>query len=113
MANETTFKPSEVWTPGAPNFEIDEAIQKARAELNNKNPDMLIHQLGQSVKKADSGIVYADFKGEEPQEYSDTDALVIFNPFANTITANMLVRAEFIREVAKQSQVRDEEGKLK
>ena len=37
----------------------------------------------------------------------------MFNPFANSATDNMLVRAEFIREVAKSANIRDETGKLK
>lgn len=108
-----SFRPTEIWTPREIDFELEPAIEAARTELNSKNPDQLIHELQRLVKHSDNGVTYAVLKGERSEEYSDTDALVMFNPFANTATANMLVRSEFIREVAKQANVRDEEGKLK
>jgi hypothetical protein len=107
------FEPSEVWASDSNNPALTEAIEKTRLEMNQKNPDQLINTLKKEVKHSDSGIVYAVLKGEHPEEYSDTDALVMFNPFANTATPNMLVRSEFIREVARFSNIRDEEGKLK
>jgi hypothetical protein len=113
MTKIPVFEPTEIWTPRAESFELSEAIEQARREMNQEDPARLIHDLKDSVKKSDSGIIYAELKGQHPEEYSDTDALVMFNPFANTATANMLVRAEFIREVAKQANVRDEAGKLK
>lgn len=106
------FQPSEVWTPSSNNFELEPSILSARQIMNNKNPARLIESLKSDVRQTDRGIIYAVLKGDKPEEYSTTDALVSFNPFANTATANMLVRAEFIREVAKQAEVRDEDGKL-
>lgn len=113
MIKVPVFEPTETWEPRTPGFDLEPAIEVARHNLNHKNPAQLIDSLNDSVLRSDSGIVYALLKGEHPEEYSDTDALVMFNPFANTATANMLVRAEFIREVAKQANVRDEAGKLK
>jgi hypothetical protein len=113
MTNKAAFSPTEIWEPRTPGFDLEPAIEVAQHNMNHKNPAELIDKLNASVQRSDSGIVYALLKGEHPGEYSDTDALVMFNPFANTATANMLVRAEFIREVAKESDVRDEAGKLK
>src|SRR6478672_4133708 len=110
MSKTETFEPTEIWTPESPDFHLGPAIETARREMNEKHPVQLIHELQSLVKRSDSGVVYAIFKGEHPEEYSDTDTLVMFNPFANTATTNMLVRAEFIRQVAKQSNVRDEKG---
>jgi hypothetical protein len=104
---------NEIWTPRTVDFDLEPAILMARNEINGKNPAHLIDNLNRQVKRSDSGIVYAVLRGDEPEEYSATDAVVMFNPFANTATANMLVRAEFIREVAKHADVRDETGKLK
>lgn len=107
------FKPTEIWTPRSDNFELGEAIDRARYEINRKDPDRLIDELKSSVRRSDNGVVYTVLMGDHPEEYSETDALVMFNPFANTGTSNMLVRAEFIREVAKNADVRDQNGKLK
>jgi hypothetical protein len=105
----TDFKPTEVWDL---DDEIDEPTEKALYEMNQKTPKALIHNLEQKVTTYE-GVTYAVLQGNGPDQYSHTDALVIFNPFANAATANMLVRAEFVREVAKYNDVRDEMGKLK
>src|SRR5579862_304843 len=110
---DSAFEPDEIWEPRTPSFDVDSAIHAAKESLNNQDPARLIAQLKAEVLRSPSGIVYAVLKGESPEEYSDTDAIVTFNPFANTATANMLVRAEFIRQVAKDADVRDENGKLK
>jgi hypothetical protein len=113
MAKTETSTPTEIWTPEDSSFSYGEAIEQARLEMNSKNPDQLIHELKRQVKRSDNGIVYATLKGNKPEEYSETDAMVTFSPFANTATANMLVRAEFIRTVAEKSGVTDAHGKLK
>lgn len=113
MSVTQKFEPTEIWTPAAENFRLGEAIERARAVMNSKDPEKLIADLKANVQKSENGIRFAVLKGEQPQEYSETDALVMFNPFANTATPNMLVRAEFIREVAKQANVRDKAGKLR
>jgi hypothetical protein len=113
MTNTKTFEPTETWIPNSEGFELGEAIEQARRSISEKDPAQLIHELRQHVERSDNGIVYAVLKGEQPEIYSDSDALVMFNPFANTATPNMLVRAEFIREVAKQADVRDDNGRLK
>lgn len=109
------FTPTESWQPDTDQREVDGAIQRAVTAMNERDPDELIDTLKQSVEQSESGISYAVLKGqgEERKEYSDTEALVMFNPFANAATPNQLVRAEFMREVAKQSDVRDPEGKFK
>ncbi|MGH7195308.1 MAG: hypothetical protein ACREGA_00850 [Candidatus Saccharimonadales bacterium] len=81
--------------------------------MNQKNPLELIDDLRAKVRYAENGAAYALMDGDNPDEYSKTDALVTFNPYANRATPHMLVRAEFIREAAKFSDVRDEAGKLK
>lgn len=112
MANQANFQPTEIWTPGSENFDFGEAIEDARRRMNSKNPERLIYDLKKCVHESESGIVYAILRGEHPEEYSGEEAIVMFNPFANTATANMLVRAEFIREVAKSANIYDEKGKL-
>lgn len=105
--------PSEIWTPQTGDFKLGYAIEAARQEMNTQNPARLIHALNRGVKRSASGIVYSVLKGERPDEYSVTDALVMFNPFGNTATPNMLVRSEYIRLVAEQENIRDDLGKLK
>lgn len=108
------FTPTEIWTPNSENFELDESIQHALHEMNQKDPDQLIHELKESVDQSEAGVVYAMLRGNNPGEYSDKSALVMFNPFAGAATSNMLVRAEFVREVAKHADIRDpDDGKLK
>lgn len=111
--SSTPFVPTELWTPGTEVSGLDESIQRALYEMNQQNPGQLIDSLKRSVERSGSGVVYAMLKGENPSEYSDTEALVLFNPFANAATPNMLVRAEFIRRVAKYSNIRAADGKLK
>lgn len=109
----TSFTPTELWTPDAETFELGAPIHQALDEMNSKDPTHLIDSLQRSVEHSESGVAYAVLKGEQPGEYSDSEALVMFNPYANAATPNMLVRAEFIREVARFSDVRDGQGKLK
>ncbi len=111
--NAPEFIPTEIWTPTPELSQLDEPIQRALYEMNQQNPDQLIDTLKQSVEHSEGGVTFAMLKGENPSDYSDAEALVVFNPFANAATPNMLVRAEFIREVAKYSDVRDVDGKLK
>jgi len=103
------FKPTETWSLDEP---LEPYILKARNEMNAKDPKKLISELQNQVQKSENGISYAILKGERPQDYSDTEALVMFNPFANASTPNMLVRTEFIREVARFADIRDQDGKL-
>lgn len=107
------FTPTELWMPDSESFNLDEPIRRALDEMNGKNPAQLIDSLEKRVEHSESGVAYAVLKGDTPGEYSDSEALVMFNPYANAATPNMLVRAELIREVARFSDVRDTEGKLK
>lgn len=111
MTTETKFVPTEIWTPESD--ELEESIERAIHELNQKKPEQLIDELKQKVQKSPEGIQYAVLDGDRPTEYSDTDALVLFTTHANTITSNNLVRAEFIREAARFAGVRDDKGRLK
>ena len=104
---------TEVWTPKSPEFELGPAITEAINEINAQDPNKLIEGLEEKIQKSENGIRFAVLDGNRPDEYSHTDALVMFNPFANAATDNMLVRAEFIRLVAKHEDVRDDSGKLK
>lgn len=116
MTNPKEFTPTEVWTPETADPAFDEVIEKAQREMNSQNPEQLIDALKYKVDRSEQGIVYAVLDGNTPderREYSATDALVMFNPFANTATSNMLVRSEFLRLAAKNADVRDSDGKLK
>ncbi len=106
------LRPTEVWTPDRDFNDLDDAIDRARDSLNRKNPQMLISDLMDKVEKTPAGVTFAVLKGPKPEKYSETSALVMFNPFANGATPNMLVRTEFIREVARFANVRDETGEL-
>lgn len=113
MAITETFEPTEIWTPESNTFDYGAAIEAARREMNAKNPKQLIAKLKKTVNHSAEGVDYAILKGDNPSEYSSTEALVMFNPFANSASPNMLVRAEFIREAAKFAGVTDDAGKLK
>jgi pimeloyl-ACP methyl ester carboxylesterase len=113
QSEAVTYQPSEIWTPKSESFELEEPIERARADINSQDSKQMIDQLQKKVEKSQSGVVFAVLNGERPQEYSNEEALVMFNPFANAATANMLVRAEFIREVAKYADIRATDGKLK
>ena len=112
-AETTPFIPTELWAPDSEEFDLGTPIHRALEEMNGKDPSQLISSLEKSVEHSERGVAYAILKGDNPGEYSDSEALVMFNPFANAATPNMLVRAEFIRTVAKFSDVRDAQGKLK
>jgi len=108
-----TFKPTENWYTDKLDGPLDEAVGQARDKMNREDTSALIDSLKEQVRYAENGVAYAVLKSDKPEEYSDSEALVMFNPFANPASSNMLVRAEFIREVARFSNVRDEAGKLK
>lgn len=108
--NETGFTPTEQWQLDDP---LNKPVYDALAAMNSLDSGDLVKDLRKEVKHLESGITYAILRGNNPSEYSITDALVMFNPFANGATDNMLVRAEFIRQVARFSDIRDAEGKLK
>lgn len=105
--------PTEVWASAPGYSQLDEPVQRALYEMNQKNPDQLIDTLKASVEQSETGVTYAMLRGDNPGEYSDSEAIVAFNSFGNAATPNMLVRAEFIREVAKYNDVRGADGKLK
>jgi hypothetical protein len=104
------FTPTEIWTPDVDGFELEELIEQARLSINQKNPQELINNLKSQVKKSERGVRYAILSGEEPAEYSSNEAAVMFNPHANGATPNMLVRSEFLHEVFRFAEVRDDEG---
>lgn len=108
--NNQNFLPTETWQLDEP---LEPYIVNARNELNGKDPKKLINALQGEVKQTENGITYAVLKGDHPEAYSAKEALVMFNPFANAATPNMLVRTEFIREAAKHADIHDAEGKLK
>jgi hypothetical protein len=107
------FSPTEIWTPDAEGFELEEYILEAIDYINSEDPRALIRNLKQKVTNSQNGVKLAVLDGDKPEEYSQTDGLVLINPHANTGTPNMLVRAEFIRRVAQKADIRDAEGKLK
>jgi hypothetical protein len=107
------FTPTEIWTPENAHSELDAAVAKAIADMNGLDYGKMIKRLRHDVDKTESGVVMALMKGERPDEYSTTDALVAINPHAHGMTDNMLVRGELIRKTARFLNVRDGEGKLK
>lgn len=109
-AETASFNPVEQWDVTDP---VDQNTQQVIAEMNAIEPKKLVDELTREVKEAPNGIKYAVLRGNNPEKYSDTDALVMFNPHANTATPNMLVRAELIRRVAEKENVVDAQGKLK
>jgi hypothetical protein len=107
------FEPTELWLPDNVHFTYEPEITEAFRVMNSKNPQELIDSLTPRVRSTETGVVYAVLDGDNPEEYSKTDGLVLLSPFANTLMPHNLVGAELIREVAKAANVRDEEGKLK
>ena len=111
--NKNQFTPTEIW---AVDDQLDQPIEQARYAMNTKNTAQLIGSLRQKVKRADNGVAYAVLDGDQPQEYSTTEALVYFDSLSVGPSDNRLVKAEFIREVALFSDLngtRDQQGKLK
>jgi hypothetical protein len=109
------YRPTETW-PNQEHQEIDVAVNAAIDQMNQEDPKKLIEKLKSQVETSEDGIKFALLKGftpEEAGEYSDEEAVVMFNPFAGGATPNMLVRTELIRRVAKLMDVRDSKGKLK
>lgn len=109
-AETAKFTPVEQWDVADP---IDQSTKEVIAEMNAVEPQKMIADLKKEVKEDPNGTKYAVLRGDDPEAYSKTDALVMFNPFGNTATSNMLVRAEFIRRVAQKEEIADQEGKLK
>jgi pimeloyl-ACP methyl ester carboxylesterase len=106
------FKPTEIWTPESNDLTYGDVIETARRAINQKRPKELIYDLNISVDHSSEGVAFSMLQGEHPAEYSNTDAFVMFNPYANGATSNMLLRAEFLREVFKAANIRDDQGKL-
>jgi hypothetical protein len=111
--NAFNFVPTEVWSTTTEFDALDVPIQRAVMDMNARDPRQVIDSLKKRVEHTKNGVVYAVLKGDRPSEYSSTDALVLFNQFANTATPNMLTRTEFVRLAAKEYDVRDADGKLK
>lgn len=100
---------TEVWTP---DMQLDEPVLRAVEIFNSQDPKSQREELRQKIEVSPDGIVYAVLDENQPQEYSSTEAIVEYLPFANTATDNMLERAEFIRLVAKLSGITDSDGKF-
>lgn len=113
--HESNIKtPTKIWRPEEVTDPLlDEAVTQAVYEMNQENPGELIDSLQKNKEVSENGVAFSVLKGENPAKYSDTEALVLFNPFANTISPNTLVKAEFIRRVAEKLEIHDDEGKLK
>ena len=102
-----TYKPTEIW---APDMELDEPILRAVEQMNRQDTKLLQERLKKQVHKSENGVVYALVNGDNPIEYSLSSAMVMFNPYANCATPNMLRRAEFIRLVAREYGITDANG---
>lgn len=107
------FTPTEIWTPENAHSELDAAVAKAIADMNGLDAGKMVKRLRGDVEKTPRGVVMAVMKGERPDEYSASDALVAINPHAHGMTDNMLVRGELIRKTARFLNIRDEQGRLK
>lgn len=107
------FTPTEIWTPASPDFQFEQQIGQAVTEMNGEEPNQLIASLRRTIRRAGNGVSYAFLNGNNPDEYSGTEALVMFNQFASPADPGALVCADFIRRVAKFAEVRDDQGKLK
>jgi hypothetical protein len=107
---ETSFTPTKEWNV---TDELSPSVSDAIWDINQESPRQLISDLLTHEQRSKRSIKHSVLVGNNPGEYSATDALVIFNPFANGLTPNMLVRGEFVRRVAKFRGVTDDEGKYK
>ena len=107
--SEFGFRPSQVWDPDSADFEVEEAILRARDEMNRENPDELLSQLTQKSQTSKrSGVI--TFVGHKAEDYSKTDGLVLFDSYAMGIEKGRLTRPEFVRRVLYHAGVRDKEG---
>lgn len=104
---QESFTPTEIWTP-----DTESVFQSIRDEINAENPDKLLDSLKRKVETTENGIVYAVLDGDEPGEYSNTEALVVFNTFAAGATPVALAKAEVLRRVAKEEDRRSSDGLL-
>lgn len=113
--------PRNLWTP---DNHTSLAVETARRNMNNTSYEILLDNLQKLVETdVSNGISFAilnssDLK-ENPQslskrvKYSKDEAIVLFNPFANALTPNALVKAEFIRQVAQNLGITDDRGDFK
>lgn len=86
-------------------------VQRAVEEMNGKNTGRLVEELKEQIKTADNGIKYAVLSGENPQEYSEYEGIIFFPQYAHPLTPNVLGTAEFMRLVAKNYGITDQDGK--
>jgi pimeloyl-ACP methyl ester carboxylesterase len=106
------FQPTEIWTPSSDDFEYGEAVEKARHAINQKRPEQVIAEVQESVETANNGVVLALPKGDNPDEYSNTEGILLLNSFANPASPLRLVHAEFMRLAAVHHDIHDSDGKL-
>lgn len=112
------WTPDQIWRPYDHDYEVEAPIQRAVERMNGREYGELVNDLRSRVEyyrpdeRYEQGMAMAVLDGGNPEAYSTTDALVLFNPFANGATDNMLIRSEFVRLCAEESEVRDEDGKL-
>jgi hypothetical protein len=76
MEAATPFLPDEIWTVSPGEQQLEEPIYHALTEMNSKDPAQLIDSLQQRVEHSEQGVTYALLKGDDPGDYSSSEALV-------------------------------------
>lgn len=108
----------ELWRPNTAEFDFDDPVRAGIEQMNRRDYHELVSDLRAKIEyflpdeRYEAGMTFAVLTGENPDDYSASEAIVSFNPYANGATDNMLIRHEFIRLCAENAGVRDEDGKL-
>lgn len=97
------------WDPETIESLLPPEVERVSEEFNTTAYNELHKPLQQQIRvdKA-TGIAYAVLKNEND---SSETAVVHFNPFANGLTINMLLRAEYCRRAFRALGLTDEDGK--
>lgn len=93
----------EIWYPEQG---LSPAIIDTKEHFNRMGYEALMAQMPESEVNP-YGVRYLTLA---PEGSSNTEAMVMFNPYTNGMTDNMMLRGEFIRMAAEKSGITDENG---
>lgn len=98
----------QTWEPKKLLKQIPENLQRIIAEFDAEPYEKLVAHLRSQICLVPKGMTYAVLHGDND---SNTKLIMHFNPYANNLSANMLLRCELIRRMAAASGVTDSAGK--
>lgn len=102
-----------LWVPDADGFEIPDAVERVAFEFNHTPFRELASMVRSHVSIDENGIEVGIWDGENEfaNEYSSTEAVVMFSTFATRIDTNFALRGQFCHDTFSQAGIRDSEGK--